>query len=96
MKKENKITSISIIVPYKSPGNNITQHPVTFDVYRTGDEFIMEPRLSEDELRIANLPPELKFSLKDGKPESARGAKDGNFHVIQDAVSVMKELKLIP
>lgn len=91
MRDDYKLTSISFPVPIRSAGNSIRQEEVTFDVFRDGEGFVLEPQLSVDQLRIANLPHELKFSMKDGKPESARGAKDGNFHVITDAVALLKE-----
>jgi hypothetical protein len=40
---------------------------------------------------VANLPEELNFVIENGKPVSLRGKMDGNFHVIQDAVAVLRE-----
>ena len=86
-----KITSLIIEVPYKGAGNVITQRKVSFDVYRVDDNYKLIPFLNEDELRIANLPKELNFTIEDGKPVSLRGKMDGNYHVITDAVNLIRE-----
>jgi len=86
-----KMTTLIISVPYKGAGNIITQEQVSFDVYREADYYKLVPSLSEEEIRIANLPPELRFSMVEGKAVSHRGNKDGNFHVIQDAVAQLKQ-----
>lgn len=91
----HKITSITIPVPYKSAGGVIHQHQVTFDFFRLDGHYSLRPCLSETELQVANLPEELRFVMKDGKPVSLRGKRDGNFHVIQDAVAALKGQKLL-
>ena len=85
-----KITTVTISVPYKRAGGIISQQPVSFDVYREGGNYCLKPCLSENELRIANLPEELKFVMEGGKPVSLRGKLDGNFHVIQDVVAQLQ------
>lgn len=90
-----KITTITIEVPYKRAGGIIFQQPVTFDLYRDGGNYCLKPCLSEDERRIANLPEELKFVMEHGKPVSLRGKMDGNFHVIKDAVAQLKGTNLV-
>lgn len=86
-----KLTSLVIKVPYKRAGNVITQEDVIFELFREVDHYKLVPCLSEDELRIANLPQELKFTVEDGKPVSLRGKMDGNYHVITDAVNKIRE-----
>ena len=94
MKKQ--IAHVEIPVPYKSAGNVIIQKTVAFDVYKIDGHYSLHPLLTSDELRLANLPPELNFTIEDGKPVSLRGNKDGNLHVIQDAVEVLqKEQQLL-
>ena len=92
----SKITSLSVQVPYKSAGNTIIQKPVSFDIYREENNYKAIPCLSDDERRIANLPDELVFHIEKGRPISARGNKDGNFHVIKDLVKILQEEKRIP
>ena len=90
----HKITSLTIVIPYKRAGNIISQEPVDFELYREDDHYRLVPRLSEEEIRVANLPPVLRFTMKNGKPVSLRGKLDGNFHVIQDAVKMVQQLNL--
>lgn len=92
---KQKLTTITINIPYKRAGNVISQQPVTFDVYQEKDRYSFTPLLSSDELSIANLPAELVFVMQDGKPVSVRGPKDGNFHVIQDGVKLLREQNVI-
>lgn len=82
-----KITTVTVQIPYKRSGGIISQQPVTFDLYRDGGNYSLTPCLSEDERRVANLPEALKFVMEGGKPVSLRGKLDGNFHVIQDVVA---------
>lgn len=90
-----KITEITVHVPYKSSGGVIHQHLVTFDVFRTDSHYSLKPCLSAGERQVANLPEELNFVLENGKPVSLRGKLDGNFHIIQDAVEMLKEHQLL-
>lgn len=87
----DKITTVTIQVPYKSSGGVIHQHPVSFEVYKVDGHYSLRPCLSESERQRANLPEELGFVLENGRPVSLRGNMDGNFHVIQDVVAVLKE-----
>jgi hypothetical protein len=91
-----KITTLSVNVPYKSTGNVIRQKEVLFEVFQNDGQYGLRPVLSEAERRVANLPESLQFSFVEGKPVSSRGNKDGNFHVIQDAVSLLRIQNLIP
>jgi hypothetical protein len=86
-----KISNVKILVPYKSSGGIIHQHEVAFDVYKIDGHYSLKPCLSSNELQVANLPEELKFTIENGKPISLRGKMDGNFHVIQDAVAQLNE-----
>lgn len=92
---KQKIANITLTIPYKRAGNIICQEPVDFVVYKEIDEYALVPCLSEDEIRIANLPPELRFVMQGGKPVSLRGKRDGNFHVIQDAVTYLQTQQAI-
>lgn len=85
-----KISTINILVPYKSSGGVIHQHEVMFDVFKMDGHFSLKPCLSEYEREVANLPEELNFRMEEGKPVSLRGKMDGNFHVITDAVKLLK------
>jgi hypothetical protein len=91
----NKIASVNISVPYRGPGNTIRQNPVLFDVYSMDGHYTAVPLLNEDERRIANLPHELVFMYKNGRPASQRGSFDGNFHAIQDIVRELQKQNLI-
>ena len=85
-----KITNVTIDVPYKSAGGVIHQHPVSFDVYQVDGHYSLRPCLTMEERVVANLPEELRFTMQNGKPISLRGKIDGNFHVIQDVVALLK------
>lgn len=90
----NKITTLEISVPYKRAGGIISQHTVSFDLFQLEDHYQLRPCLSADERRVANLPEELNFKMENGKPVSLRGKMDGNFHVIQDAVDLMRKREM--
>jgi hypothetical protein len=91
-----KITTVTVQVPYKSSGGVIHQRDVSFDFFKLDGHFSLKPCLSTDERRVANLPEELNFTMENGKPVSLRGKMDGNFHVIQDAVKLLeKEQQLV-
>jgi len=78
--------TFQVNVPYKSAGNAIIQKPVAFEVFHLDGNYTAHPLLSKDELRIANLPEQLKFTYKNGVVVSSRGKMDGNFHVIEDLI----------
>jgi hypothetical protein len=82
----NKLGSITIKIPYKGPGNVIEEKPVDFNLFKTDGHYSLLPQLDTDGRRKANLPPELTFVVKDGRPQSLRGDLDGNFHVIERAL----------
>lgn len=88
-----KLSTISMPVPYKGPGNAISQKMVSFDVLKGEDHYALAPILNDDERRIANLPMLLEFTIENGTPVSMRGIKDGNFHVIESAVKIIREKK---
>ena len=90
-----KIANITIDIPFKRAGNVIYQEPVSFDVYKDAAQYTLVPCLSDDEIRIANLPKELEFVLEEGDPVSLRGKRDGNFHVIEDAVKKLREKQIL-
>jgi|GEM_PF-2741636 len=92
---KEKIANLSVKIPIKKAGNVIIQEYVQFEVFQDAAEYLLAPRLDDDELRIANLPPELRFYIHEGKPVSSRGNRDGNFHVIQDAFAQLKTLQLV-
>ena len=71
------------MVPYHGAGNTILQKPVNFNVYTENDHFRVVPDINKDERRIANLPEELQFQIKEGKVVSAKGSRDGNQHVLE-------------
>ena len=91
----NKIASVNISVPVRGPGNIIRQNPVLFDVFSEDNIYKAVPLLNEDERRVANLPQELLFNYELGRPVSHRGARDGNFHAIQDIVEELQRQKLL-
>ena len=88
---KEKIANLTVSIPYKRAGNVIVQEPVDFDLFKDEDHYSLVPCLNEDEIRIANLPAELEFRMEDGEPVSLRGTRDGNLHVIQDAVKQLQE-----
>ena len=87
-----KITKLTIQVPYKRAGNAISQKEVEFDLYYENDHYTLKPCMDDNELQIANLPRELKFVMENGQPVSLRGKKDGNLHIITDAVRLLEQL----
>jgi hypothetical protein len=87
----HKITNLYISIPQKSSGGVIHQETVSFDVYKMDGHYSLRPCLDTPGRQILNLPEELNFVFRDGKPESLRGNMDGNFHVIQDAVALLKK-----
>lgn len=87
----HKITNLRVLVPYKSSGGVVRQREVEFDLYKDEDHYSLRPLLSANELEIANLPQELNFEMVEGKPVSLRGKRDGNLHVIQDAVALLEK-----
>jgi len=91
----SKIANINISIPHKGPGNIISQKPVSFDVYSECDYFKAVTLLDEDQRRIANLPPELRFIFENGKPVSQRGKIDGNFNAIEDIAKELQTLGLV-
>ena len=90
-----KISTVEFPIPYKRAGNVITQQNVSFDFFKEEDHYRLIPLLSKEELLVANLPEELLFEIRDGKPVSLRGKKDGNFHVIEDAIKLLKKNHLL-
>jgi hypothetical protein len=91
-----KITTITINVPYKSSGGVINQRPVTFELFHLDGHYSLKPCLDVSQRQVANLPEELPFKMEEGKPVSLRGKFDGNFHVITDAVAALKEANALP
>lgn len=91
----NKITNLTIDIPYKRAGNVISQQPVEFDVYKDEEKYSLVPCLDGPKREVANLPASLEFIMENGKPVSLRGKKDGNFHVIQDAVKRLQDQALL-
>ncbi|HEY1112746.1 MAG TPA: hypothetical protein VGE66_04270, partial [Chitinophagaceae bacterium] len=81
----------TIEVPYKGSGGVIHQNQVSFDVFKMDSHYSLRPLLSEPERQRANLPEELNFVMENDQPVSLRGKMDGNFHVIKDAVAILKE-----
>jgi hypothetical protein len=90
-----KIANFTIEVPYRTAGNIITNKNIDFDVFKDGTQYMAAPLCGLEERRIASLPPELIFEMKDGKPESNRGNKEGNIEVIRRIAGQLKELKLV-
>ena len=90
---KEKIANLTIDVPHRRAGNIIIQEPIEFELYRLDGHFSLIPCLNVDERRIANLPDELNFKMEDGEPVSLRGIRDGNLHVIQDAVKQLQDRK---
>ena len=88
---QQKITIVQLQVPYKSSGNVIRQKEVSFELFKDEDHFSLVPLLNDEEKRLANLPDELSFIIQNGKAVSLRGIKDGNLHVIQDAVLQLQQ-----
>ena len=88
--EENKHTTIQINVPYRGPGNTITNKSVDFDIVHQDGCYKAAPLLDTAERTVANLPPELSFYYNEGKATSTRGIKDGNLHVILEITEVLK------
>lgn len=92
---KNKLTTLTVAVPYKRAGNVIHQKDVSFDLFQEDDKYSLVPLLSPYELEVANLPSSLDFVMQDGKPVSLRGKRDGNLHVIQDAARQLTEQNIL-
>jgi hypothetical protein len=82
--------TIEVAVPYKGPGNTIVQKDVRFDLVQSNGQYSLIPQLEENERRIANLPEALRFTLDGDRIEPERGIREGNLHVIRDAVAKLK------
>lgn len=93
---KKKLSVLKIPIPYKRAGNVIIHQEVEFELFLDEATYVLVPFLSEDQLRLANLPSQLEFYLHENKPVSVRGPQDGNFHVITDAFQKMKQLNLVP
>lgn len=68
----------------------VRQKAVAFEIFKDG-HFIARPKLSLEEMRVADLPPELVFDLRQGKAFSCRGKKDGKLTVIEDLGNALKD-----
>ncbi len=92
---KNKLTTLTLAVPYKRAGNVISQQDVIFDFFQEDDHYSLVPLLSANELEVANLPPALNFVMQNSKPVSLRGKRDGNFHVIEDAAKQLLQQNIL-
>ncbi len=90
-----KIANFKIEVPYRSAGNTIINKNIDFDIYKDGAQYKAAPLCDLEERRIASLPPELVFEIKNGKPESTRGIREGNIELINRIADQLKEKGLI-
>jgi len=90
MESLRKLTTVSVPVPYRSAGNTIREHDVSFDVFEEGETLHLVPLLNVEERRIANLPPELVCHIENGRAISHRGDRDGNIHVIEEVVAALR------
>lgn len=90
-----KIANFTIEVPYRSTGNIIINKNVDFDIYQEGFLYKAVPLCDLEERRVASLPPELSFEIKNDKPESTRGIIDGNIEVIRRIAMQLKDKGLI-
>ena len=90
---ENKfIASVNVSIPYRSTGNTILQKEVVMDILRGRDnDYIAVPNITLQERRLANVPDELHFEMKEGKGYSKRGLKEGNSDLINDIIIQLKE-----
>ena len=90
--EKQHLTDVTVSIPYKSAGNSIIQKTVQFEVYRKSEHYLIRPTLETADLRLANLPEEMEFAVKDGRVESLRGKKDGNLHVMQDVYAALSDI----
>lgn len=90
MRKMKKIASFTIEVPYRSPGNIIMNKNIDFDVFKDTTQYKAVPLCELEERRVASLPPELLFEIREGRPHSNRGIKDGNIEVIRRIAGQLK------
>ena len=84
-------TRVTVEVPYKRAGNVINNKLVDFEVEEKNGVYKAIPKLSADELRVANLPPELIYTIQNGKGVTDRGIKEGNQHVVDSIILLLKE-----
>jgi hypothetical protein len=85
MEDKVKLDAVRIAVPLRGPGNTIRQKEVEFDVYRVDSHFEAVPTCSVQDRILANIPAQLAFEYRDGRPRSLR-PNDGNRQVIHDLV----------
>jgi hypothetical protein len=85
-----KIASFKIEVPYRSTGNIIMNKNIDFDIFKDTTQYKAVPLCDLDERRLASLPPELLFEIREGKPQSNRGMKDGNIDLIRRIAGQLK------
>jgi hypothetical protein len=90
-----KIASFTVEVPYRSTGNIVTNKNIDFDIFKDGAQYTAAPKCDLEERRIASLPPELTFQINNGKPQSNRGAKEGNVELINRIADQLKEQGLV-
>jgi hypothetical protein len=85
------IGQVTVEVPFKGAGNTVLNNDVSFKVSRENELYKASPILTAAELRVANLPAEIDFTVANGKVTSGRGPRDTNLHVwqaIYDKLSV--------
>ena len=90
-----KIANCTIEVPYRTAGNIVKNKNIDFDIFKDGSQYKAAPLCDLEERRIASLPPELIFEVNNGKPQSARGIKDGNIELIKRIASHLKDKGLL-
>ena len=95
MNHTKKLTDVNVKVPFHGPGNVIHYKEVDFNVYKVDGHYSAIPACSQQDRVLASLPEELTFDFKDGIPESTRGFKDGNLHVIKEIAHHLKAHKIV-
>ncbi|MFL5786424.1 MAG: hypothetical protein ACJ748_00095 [Flavisolibacter sp.] len=90
--KEEKVGTVNVHVSYRSTGNIIRHKEVSMQVTKDNENVYKAiPELSLEERRLADVPDELRFEIKNGKGYSLRGLKEGNVDLINDIVRQLKE-----
>ena len=94
--ESNKIATVNVNRSYRGTGNIIRHKEVVIDVTKDEENvYTAIPRLSLDERRLANVPDQLQFEIKNGHGYSKRGIKEGNVDLINDIVHQLVVIKAV-
>lgn len=95
MENWKPLSTVTIEVPVRSPGNIVANQPVEFEIFKDSTLYKAIPQCEEDQKRKALLKDEIIFSFRPDKAVAAGGINDGNQHVVERIGAVLKEQGVI-